>query len=205
MRKGSFLVLEGVEGSGKGTILNLITDYLSKQNIDFVKTREPGGTFISEKIRDIIVNENIDGVTEAYLFASARRDHVENLIKPALQDGRNVLCDRFVYSSLAYQGHARGLGMDFIAKLNEPVINGCYPDTVIYLDLKPEIGLERIRVNNREENRLDNESIEFHRKVREGYLMLADLEPEKFVVINADRTPEEIFNEIVNKVLIKLN
>lgn len=197
MKKGKFIVICGVEGSGKGTQINLIKEYF-KGNDNIVFTREPGGTDIAEKIRDIILNENIDPLTEAYLFAAARREHIIKKIKPSLEEGKTIICDRFVYSSLVYQGLGRNLGINFIDSLNKPVIEGFYPDKVIYLDLEPEIGLERIKKNSRETNRLDNEKLDFYKKCREGFLHLANNEPNKFIIINAKQSEEKVFQDIKN-------
>lgn len=197
MKKGKFIVICGVEGSGKGTQINLIKEHF-KGNDNIVFTREPGGTDIAEKIRDIILNEDIDPLTEAYLFAAARREHIIKKIKPLLEEGKTIICDRFVYSSLVYQGLGRNLGIDFVDELNRPVIEGFYPDKVIYLDLEPEIGLERIKKNNRETNRLDNEKLDFYKKCREGFLHLANNEPNKFIIINANQSEEKVFQDIKN-------
>lgn len=197
MKKGKFIVICGVEGSGKGTQINLIKEYF-KGNDNVIFTREPGGTNIAEKIRDIILNEDIDPLTEAYLFAAARREHIIKKIKPLLEEGKTIICDRFVYSSLVYQGLGRNLGINFIDRLNKPVIEGFYPDKVIYLDLEPEIGLERIKKNNRETNRLDNEKLDFYKKCREGFLHLANNEPNKFIIINANQSERKVFQDIKN-------
>ena len=197
MKKGKFIVICGVEGSGKGTQINLIKEHF-KGNDNIVFTREPGGTNIAEKIRDIILNEDIDPLTEAYLFAAARREHIIKKIKPLLEEGKTIICDRFVYSSLVYQGLGRNLGINFIDRLNKPVIEGFYPDKIIYLDLEPEIGLERIKKNNRETNRLDNEKLDFYKKCREGFLHLANNEPDKFIIINANQSEEKVFQDIKN-------
>lgn len=201
MKKGLFISFEGSEGAGKGTILAKLKEFLEENNVDFISTREPGGTTVAEKIREIIVNEDIDGITEALLFASARRHHVENKIKPALKEGKLVLCDRFIDSSLVYQGCGRGLGMDKVWEINQFAIEGFLPDKTIYLDIDPQVGLKRIADNNRETNRLDSESLDFYNKNREGYLYLANKYPERFVVINADQTPDEVFNELKEKFL----
>ncbi|NLZ33944.1 MAG: dTMP kinase [Clostridiales bacterium] len=197
MKKGKFIVICGVEGSGKGTQINLIKEHF-KGNDNIVFTREPGGTDIAEKIRDIILNEDIDPLTEAYLFAAARREHIIKKIKPSLEEGKTIICDRFVYSSLVYQGLGRNLGINFIDRLNKPVIEGFYPDKIIYLDLEPEIGLERIKKNNREINRLDNEKLDFYKKCREGFLHLANNEPDKFIIINANQSERKVFQDIKN-------
>lgn len=195
MRKGMFIAICGVDGSGKGTQIELLKEKLN-HNEHIVFTREPGGTLIAEKIRGIIVNEDLDPLTEAYLFAAARREHIVKLIKPALEQNKVVISDRFVYSSLVYQGLGRNLGMEFIDDLNKPIIEDCYPDKVIFLDLEPEIGLSRINNNNRESNRLDNEDLDFYKKCRDGYLELASKEPNKFIIINANQKPEEVFKDI---------
>lgn len=197
MKKGKFIVICGLEGSGKGTQINLIKEHF-KGNNNVIFTREPGGTNIAEKIRDIILNEDIDPLTEAYLFAAARREHIIKKIKPLLEEGKTIICDRFVYSSLVYQGLGRNLGIDFVDRLNRPVIEGFYPDKIIYLDLEPEIGLERIKKNNRETNRLDNEKLDFYKKCREGFLHLANNEPNKFIIINANQSEEKVFQDIKN-------
>ena len=191
-----FIVFEGGEGSGKSLQLEMLYSFLKERGFNCVKTREPGGGKVSEKIRNIILNENIDKYTEAYLFASARREHIINFIKPSLKEDKVVLCDRFVYSSIVYQGYARNLGVDYIRELNDKAVDGYYPDVVFYLDLEPEVGIYRIKKNNRETNRLDNEDINFHKKVREGFLDLAKSD-NKFIIINANQSPEEVFNEIL--------
>lgn len=200
-KKGIFISVEGVEGAGKGMLLSKIKQYLENNNVDYVSTREPGGTEIAEKIRAIIVNEDLDGIEEALLFATARRNHVRKLIKPALNEGRLVLCDRYVDSSLAYQGYGRGLGMDTIWDINKYAIEGFLPDKTIYLDIDPQVGLKRIADNNRETNRLDLEGLDFYNKNREGFLLLAKKYPERFVIINADQTPNEVFEELKEKLL----
>lgn len=176
MKKGLFIVFEGPEGSGKTTVAKSIEAYLRELNIDFISTREPGGIAISEQIREVILDNNntmMDGRTEALLYAAARRQHLVEKVIPALKAGKVVLCDRFVFSSLAYQGYARGLGIEEVMSINEFAIEGYMPDISLLFDLNPEIGLERIAKNkSREVNRLDLEKLEFHEKVREGYLKL---------------------------------
>lgn len=204
MNKGMFISFEGSEGAGKGLILNKLKAFLQENNVDFIATREPGGTDVAEKIREIIVHEDIDGITEALLFASARRHHVENLIKPSIENGKLVLCDRFIDSSLVYQGCGRGLGIDTVWEINKFAIGDFLPDKTIYLDIAPEVGLRRISDNNRETNRLDLEGLDFYNKNREGYLYLANKYPDRFVVINANQTPDEVFNELKEKFLNNL-
>lgn len=199
MKKGMFIVFEGPEGSGKTTVGKIIENYLKELNIDFITTREPGGIAISEKIREVILdkeNTKMDGRTEALLYAAARRQHLVEKVVPALNEGKVVLCDRFVDSSLAYQGHARGLGMDEIMRINEFAIDGCMPKLTILFDLAPEIGLERIAENkDREINRLDLEKIEFHYKVRAGYLMLCEKYSDRIKKIDASKTLREVVED----------
>ncbi len=203
-----FVTFEGGEGSGKSTAIKSLVDKLQKEGYEIVLTREPGGTPISEQIRDVILNKEntaMDPVTEALLYAASRRQHVEEKVRPALKEGKIVLCDRFLDSSLAYQGGARGLGMDLILKINEPAINGLWPDVTIFFDLKPEVGLARINANsNREVNRLDVEKMEFHQKVRASFLELAERYPDRYVIIDASKTPEEVAEEAYDALKVKL-
>ncbi len=203
-----FVTFEGGEGSGKSTAIKSLVDKLQKEGYEIVLTREPGGTPISEQIRDVILNKEntaMDPVTEALLYAASRRQHVEEKVRPALKEGKIVLCDRFLDSSLAYQGGARGLGMDLILKINEPAINGLWPDVTIFFDLKPEVGLARINANsNREVNRLDVEKMEFHQKVRASFLELAERYPGRYVIIDASKTPEEVAEEAYDALKAKL-
>lgn len=203
-----FVTFEGGEGSGKSTAIKSLVDKLQKEGYEIVLTREPGGTPISEQIRDVILNKGntaMDPVTEALLYAASRRQHVEEKVRPALKEGKIVLCDRFLDSSLAYQGGARGLGMDLILKINEPAINGLWPDVTIFFDLKPEVGLARINANsNREVNRLDVEKMEFHQKVRASFLELAERYPDRYVIIDASKTPEEVAEEAYDALKVKL-
>lgn len=170
-------------------------------------TREPGGVRIAEAIRSLILNREyteMDGRTEALLYAAARRQHLLERIVPALEAGCIVLCDRFVDSSLAYQGFARGLGIEEVWKINEFAIDGYMPDLTIYFDLDPRIGLERIRHNAREVNRLDLEALSFHDKVREGYRRLVERFADRIVVIDASRSLDDVFAETAAVVLARL-
>lgn len=208
MKKGIFIVFEGPEGSGKTTVGRIIETYLKELNIDFITTREPGGISISEKIREVILdkeNTKMDGRTEALLYAAARRQHLVEKVIPALNAGKIVLCDRFVDSSLAYQGHARGLGMDEVMRINEFAIDGYMPNLSILFDLPPEIGLERIAQNNdREVNRLDLENLEFHHKVREGYLILCKEYSYRMKKIDASKTLDEVVEDTKNIIITLL-
>lgn len=202
MTKGLFIVFEGPEGSGKTTILKTVEKYLKELELEFITTREPGGISISEQIREVILNRDnvaMDGRTEALLYAAARRQHLVEKVIPALDQGKIVLCDRFVDSSLAYQGYARGLGMENVMKVNEFAINGYMPDLTILFDLDPEVGLKRIAENkDREVNRLDLEGLNFHRKVREAYHILAERYKERIRVIDAGKALEEVIVDVHN-------
>lgn len=164
-------------------------------------TREPGGIEIAEKIRSIILDPAhtaMDARTEALLYAASRSQHLAEVVEPALREGLTVLCDRFVDSSLVYQGHARGLGMEEVWSINRFAIGNRMPDLTFYLDVEPEIGLSRIAANqDREVNRLDMESLAFHQKVREGYHLLIKANPERIVVLDANRPIHLVEQDIV--------
>lgn len=200
MRKGLFIVFEGGEGSGKSTILTKTYDWLMKNNNECITTREPGGIEISERIREIILDTNntaMDGRTEALLYAAARRQHLVEKVIPALNSGKIVLCDRFIDSSLAYQGFARGLGIEEIYEINKFAIDEYMPNLTILFDIEPEIGLGRInKDNNREVNRLDLEKIDFHNKVREGYNILLENYQDRIKKIDASKSIEDVFAEV---------
>ncbi|NNV07057.1 dTMP kinase [Geobacillus sp. C56-T2] len=204
---GCFFSFEGPEGAGKTTIISKLERFLREQGMAVLTTREPGGVRIAEAIRSLILNREyteMDGRTEALLYAAARRQHLLERIVPALEAGCIVLCDRFVDSSLAYQGFARGLGIEEVWKINEFAIDGYMPDLTIYFDLDPRIGLERIRHNAREVNRLDLEALSFHDKVREGYRRLVERFADRIVVIDASRSLDDVFAETAAVVLARL-
>ncbi|MHD0398653.1 dTMP kinase [Staphylococcus simulans] len=181
----AFITFEGPEGSGKTTVLHEVSERL-KAHFDVLTTREPGGVPAAEQIREILLEgEAVDERTEALLFAASRREHLVEKVLPALKAGRVVLCDRYIDSSLAYQGYARGIGVEAVRAINEFAINGLYPDLTVYLDITAETGRARIQSNARDMNRLDHESIAFHQQVIEGYHQLIEKEPARFVVINA--------------------
>ncbi|WP_391118799.1 dTMP kinase [Psychrobacillus sp. L3] len=200
--KGYFISSEGPEGAGKTTVMNLLGVKLIDEGFDVVMTREPGGIMISEKIRNIILdNEHImmDSRTEALLYAAARRQHLVEKVQPALDAGKVVICDRFIDSSLAYQGYARGIGVDEILAINQFAIGNTMPDKTILFDIEPKVGLARIEAhNNREKNRLDVESLAFHQKVREGYLSLVERYPKRIQVVDASRSLEIVLDEVYN-------
>jgi len=199
---GFFITIEGPEGAGKTTVMQDVFERLQSEGYDLISTREPGGIRISERIREIILDNEfteMDGRTEALLYAAARRQHLVEKIEPALAQGKIVLCDRFVDASLAYQGYARGLGIDEVLSINEFAIGKLMPDLTLYFDVDPEIGLNRIAKNdNRELNRLDVESLAFHQAVRTGYQEVVKRYPNRIQVIDASQSQEEVTNYVLN-------
>lgn len=199
MKRGIFITIEGPEGAGKTTVLQMLAEDLQKKGLDIVATREPGGIPIAEKIREIILNpehQEMDPKTEALLYAAARRQHLVQKILPALNKGAIVLCDRFIDASLVYQGIARKIGIEEVFMINQFAVEQIMPDLTLYFDILPEIGLERIRKNKREEvNRLDLENMEFHHLVREGYLLLEKKFPERIKKIDANKPLDLVFKE----------
>lgn len=197
--RGKFIAIEGTDGSGKSTQIELLMDYLRKKGADVIFTREPGGTQISEKIREIILdvdNSEMTGITEALLYAAARSQHVEEKIIPALEAGKIIVCDRFVDSSIAYQGAARGLGAEKIMGINEAALHGIMPDMTLFFDLSPEKGILR-KKNERALDRLEKEKMDFHEKVYEGYKNLCKKYPERIKPIDADRSIDEVHSEVI--------
>lgn len=195
---GIFITFEGPDGAGKTTALQEVARRLAAwTDQKIITTREPGGSPIAEKIREIILDTahtEMDERTEALLYAASRRQHLVEKVIPVLNEGGLVLCDRFVDSSIAYQGFARGIGEKGIFQINDFAIEGIQPDLTLYLDITAEEGLARIAASdgNRENNRLDQETLSFHKKVREGYLHLVEEYPERIVLIDASATPEEV-------------
>ncbi|MDQ0220922.1 dTMP kinase [Peribacillus cavernae] len=209
MSRGLFITMEGPEGAGKTTILQKLGNFLGGLGYNILLTREPGGIPISEQIREVILNKEnteMDGRTEALLYAAARRQHMVEKVIPAMEEGRIVLCDRFIDSSLAYQGYARGLGMEEVYGINQFAIDGVMPDITFYFDIEPAEGLKRIQTNdNREVNRLDLEELNFHEKVRVGYLRTIDKWKERFIIIDASQEIEKVFADTKTKLLEKLD
>ncbi|MBI0581145.1 dTMP kinase [Neobacillus cucumis] len=204
MKNGMFITFEGPDGAGKTTIISMV----ARQYEDAILTREPGGIDIAEQIRGVILNQEntaMDPRTEALLYAAARRQHLIEKVKPALGEGKVVFCDRFVDSSLAYQGYARGLGIDEVLNINQFAIENMMPDLTIYFDIEPEVGLKRINKNKgREINRLDLENLEFHQKVREGYHHILERFADRIVKIDASGTLEEVFQRTIQIIKDKL-
>lgn len=200
MKRNLFITFEGPEGSGKTTVLQKIVERMQTHNIDVLSTREPGGIEIAEKIREVILNPehtSMDERTEALLYAAARSQHFYEKVIPALNEGKLVLCDRFIDSSLAYQGHARGIGIDEVLAINEFAIGKRMPDFTIFFDLEPSVGLARIQAHSsREVNRLDIESLAFHEKVREGYHLVMERYPKRIKQINAAEPLEQVVERV---------
>lgn len=199
MKKGIFITIEGPDGSGKSTQIENIKRFFDAKNIPMVFTREPGGTAIGERIRSIILDNNCSEMTdlaEALLYAASRAQHVEEVIKPALEQGKIVICDRFVDSSLAYQGYGRHLG-DKVRVINNYAIDGCIPDITFLLKLDPSVGKHRIREDM--QDRLEHEKIAFHQEVYKGYLELEKKYPDRIFGIDATRGIDEIRDDIYQK------
>ena len=201
--RGIFITVEGGDGAGKSTQLANIKSYMEERGISAIFTREPGGTEIAEKIREIILdpaNEGMEDLTEALLYAASRAEHVRKVIAPALEDGNVVVCDRFLDSSIAYQAYGRGLG-SIVETINEPAVAGYIPDLTIFLDLEPEVAMHRI--SNRGHDRLEIEPEEFHEKVHQGYLELIEKEAtqgiNRIARINADRLAGDIKSDIYDE------
>lgn len=204
MPKPLFITFEGPEGSGKTSVIQNIYKVLQDSGQDVIVTREPGGVKISEEIRNILLDNQhlgMDQKTEALLFAASRRQHVIEVIKPALDANQTVLCDRYIDSSLAYQGHARGIGIEEVYQLNLFAIESLMPDLTLFIDVSPEVGLARVKNNQREMDRLDNESLTFHEKVYEGYLKLAEIEPDRIKIINGNQPIENVVQDALKHIL----
>ena len=193
--RGMFITFEGGDGSGKSTQIQSVRDWFESRDREVIVTREPGGTELGTEIRRLVQNgpEDVDARTEALLYAADRAYHVATVIRPALERGAVVLGDRYIDSSLAYQGAARSLGVDEIASLSAWATQGLYPSLTFLLDLPPEVGARR---RTDAPDRMERESMDFHERVRHEYLRLADAEPERIVVIDAVGTVDEVFSEI---------
>ncbi|MED4601111.1 dTMP kinase [Paenibacillus validus] len=208
MKTGYFITVEGGEGAGKTSAIEAIVSTVEELGYETISTREPGGIPIAEQIRAVVLdtkNTAMDKRTEALLYAAARRQHLTEKVIPALQSGKVVVCDRFIDSSLAYQGHARGLGVDEVLEVNRFAIGDWMPDLTLFLDVSPEVGLGRIRADwSREVNRLDLEEMRFHELVREGYREVLRRYPERVRRIDAEQTPDKVaeqIRQIVNQTL----
>ncbi|NLW51745.1 MAG: dTMP kinase [Tissierellia bacterium] len=201
--KGKFIVFEGSDGSGKTTILNNVREYLDDNNIDYVLTREPGGTKISEGIRNVLLANDkteMSHRTEALLFAAARAQHVDEIIKPNLRKGRLVISDRYVMSSLAYQGYGRELGVDRVKAINDFAIDGIKPDYTIFFNVDPITVLDRKR-KAVEADRLENEDESYHTRVYEGYQEMISQIDDRLILIDASKSIDEVTDATIKKLL----
>ncbi|WP_291438685.1 dTMP kinase [Desulfovibrio sp.] len=196
-----FVTFEGIEGAGKSTAIDYLSDYLQARGHDPVLTREPGGSVLGRRLRALLLDVRTGGLAsraELFLFLADRAQHVTEVIRPALEAGQVVLCDRFTDSTLAYQGYGRGLDTEYLRSLNTAATGGLEPDLTLLLDLPVRCGLERAGERNRSagmviaEGRFDSESLDFHERVRRGYRALADEEPERFAIIDAAQPPEDV-------------
>ncbi|GAB1255106.1 dTMP kinase [Desulfovibrio falkowii] len=196
-----FVTFEGIEGAGKSTAIDYLSDYLQARGHDPVLTREPGGSALGRRLRALLLDVRTGGLAsraELFLFLADRAQHVTEVIRPALEAGQVVLCDRFTDSTLAYQGYGRGLDTEYLRSLNTAATGGLEPDLTLLLDLPVRCGLERAGERNRSagmviaEGRFDSESLDFHERVRRGYRALAEEEPERFAIIDASQPPEDV-------------
>jgi dTMP kinase len=201
---GNFITFEGIEGSGKTTQIRLLLDYLKGRGVDVRMTREPGGTVIGEKVRGILLDPSTRGLiprAELFLYAAARLQHIDEIIGPALNEGKVVLCDRFTDATVAYQGYARGIPLNEVKVVNSLVTVDLKPDLTILLDLPVEMGLSRARERNQSDassatSRFDEEDLVFHRRVREGYLEIAAAERGRVKIIPADQPVEKTARQV---------
>ena len=204
--KGLFITIEGTDGAGKSTQIELLTEYLSKKGRDVLVTREPGGTPIGEKIREIILdteNSEMSDITEAMLYAASRAQHVNEKIKPALLEDKIVICDRFVDSSIAYQSSARGISRELIEDINKYAVCGITPDITLYFDIIPEEGIKR-KKNMHELDRIEKEKEDFHKRVYDGYQNLLKLYPERIKRVDASQSISDVHKQVIeyiNKIL----
>ncbi len=197
--RGKFITFEGCDGCGKSTQLKMFNAYLTENNIPHIFTREPGGGKISEAIREILLsgkNMEMTDECEALLYAASRVQHLSDRVEPALKEGKLVICDRYVDSSFAYQAYARGLGVDFIGKINAYALTNYRPDVTIFIDLTPEAAF--LRKHGADENdRLEQAGMAFHKKVYAGYKQLAQDEPERIVCVDGNQSPEGVFADVL--------
>lgn len=195
--KGKFVTIEGPDGAGKTTQVKKISDYLKSRGFKVLVTREPGGTPLGEKLREVLLTSEGESPVpeaEALIYAASRAQLVKKVIEPTLDKGFIILCDRFVDSSLAYQGWARGLGIEELARINRWFLQDIWPDLTIVLDIDPAQSLNRL---SGKKDRLESETLDFHRKVREGFLKLKDLYPQRIKIVDAAQNPDAIFKTIL--------
>ena len=196
MKKGLFITLEGADGCGKTTQLNLLKEYLTSRGYEIVVTREPGGKGLGEKLREILLNYDgeVSERCEAFLYLADRAQNIDTIIKPAINSGKIVLCDRHTDSSVAYQGYGREQNIDNINMLNELAVNGVHPDLTIVFDIDTETSMARVGA---EKDRLESAGIEFHKRVRNGYLEIAKKNPQRIKVVDASQAIEEVQRDVI--------
>ena len=203
--KGLFITFEGNDGSGKSSVIETIKKELIDRGYDVIYSREPGGSRIAERIRDVILDVNnvgMDPKTESLLYAASRREHIVKTILPALNEGKIVLCDRYLDSSLAYQGFARGIGMDKVYDMNLYATESLLPDLTLLICVSPEIGMNRIKQNQRGSlDRLEIEKMDFHKKVYNGYLEVQKKFPNRIVIVNGEASKEQVKKEALDIVI----
>ncbi len=202
MNEGLFITFEGGEGSGKTTIINKLVPLLEEKGISVLTSREPGGVRIAEEIRNIILNPDNKEMcyeTEALLFAASRMQHLKEKVIPALNDGKIVICDRYLDSSLVYQGYCRGLGFEKVMSANAFACE-YMPNVTFFIDVTPEVGLSRLKGRNTKIDRLDKESLDFHQRVYDGYLKLCDMYPNRVIRIDGNRDVDSIVSDILERI-----
>jgi len=208
---GIFITFEGIEGSGKSTLLYNVAAAMRRTGLDPLLTREPGGTSLGVALRKVLLNpemEEISSVAELMLFAADRAQHVSRVIKPALEEGQIVLCDRFSDATAAYQGYGRKIPLKVIAAIDQLATMGVKPHMTVLLDLSVDTGLTRARTRNDQssdasESRIDEEEMEFHRRVRDGYLELSGNEPDRFIVVDAMEKPDQLSEQVVKELRLR--
>jgi dTMP kinase len=209
-KEGLFITFEGGDGAGKSTLIGKVFDHLEKEGQTVLKTRAPGGTEIGQEIRNLLLHKQGSPLSkrcELLLFLADRAQHVDQQILPALSEGKIVLCDRFNDSTVAYQGGARGLTPEIVSHLCQFACNGLTPDLTLYLDLDPKIGFERVKKAGMTKDRIESETLEFHQKIRETFRQIAVSEPNRFVILDASKTAEEVFQLAKERIdaLLQLN
>ena len=207
-QNGLLITFEGGEGSGKSTQSQILYDTLIEKGFEVTKTREPGGTKFAEIIREILVqgdSNKIDNISELFLFAAARTDHVQKVIKKSLKDNKIIICDRFIDSTLAYQGYAGNLDLDIVKEVNKISIGEIYPDITFIFDIDPTQGIERALEESNKETRFEEKDIMYHKKIRDGYLSIARENAQRCVVINGADDIEQISKKILELTLDKIN
>ncbi len=199
MSRGKFITFEGCDGCGKSTQLKMFSDYLTREGVPHIFTREPGGGKISEQIREVLLsgkNLEMTDECEALLYAAARVQHLSDRVEPALSESKLVICDRYVDSSLAYQAYARGLGREFVEKINAFALERYLPDVTVFIDLTPEAAFRRKKGVD-QNDRMELAGIDFHNRVYAGYKTIAAEQPERVVCVDGNKSPSEIFDDIL--------